>query len=342
MDLCLKLICPDSRFARLVGLPASGSLPAHTHFRWTDVLNGREWATVVWFGIFVAWAVSRNDMRGNIGTLVRVALSRQISLWSALMLLYLAGVVFLASKLGLWEARLLGATLAWVLVSALLGFFRVLRVPDNPHYFRTAVRSSLRVAVIVDVYVNLFVLSFVVELFLIPFLGLMGGLVAVSEVSPELEGKEYDQTRSCLKGFVSFLGLAFVTYATIHAISEISGRNGLSHLGKSLILPLWLNLALMPFTYLLAVYLVYETAFVKLGFPGNATSASKRRAKLALLLSAGLRPYVLGDFALSWAFKLNEASTLTEARRMVEALRAERARALAAAESATPSTDAGS
>ena len=87
---------------------------------------------------------------------------------------------------------------------------------------------------------------------------------------------------------------------------------------------MWLNLALIPFSYLLAIYLVYQSAFVALKFPGGATKDSVRRAKLALLVAVGPRPYVR-KFGPPWPYRLNKASTLAEARQVAADLRAERA-----------------
>ncbi len=276
---CRTLTCPGpfSLFLR-----RTSQAPAQEHFRWTEALNSREWATVIWAVIAVLWMLTHTEIRASLFNVVRTAFGRTIVVPASVMLAYIAAVVFAASRIGLWEVRLVGATLAWIVASALLGFFKVIRIPDERHYFRAALRRSFEIAVLVDAYVNLFVLPFWAELILIPSVTLLGAMVAVAEVSPELAGEEYDTTRSCLKSLMGVLGIALLLYATIHVASDLSGPSGLSHLGKSLILPLWLNLALIPFMFLLAIRVVYETAFVMLGFPGNATKASVRRAKLAL------------------------------------------------------------
>lgn len=327
---CRSLTCPGlfSLFQR-----GAGHVAMHEHFRWTEALNSREWATLIWAVTAVVWMLTRTDMRTSMLSVVRVAFGRTIVLPASVMLAYIAAVVFAASRIGLWEVRLIGATLAWVIASALLGFFKVLRIPEERHYFRAALRRSLKIAVLVDAYVNLFVLPFWAELILLPSITLLAALIAVADASPELSGKEYDTTRSCLKSLMGVLGIALLLYTTIHVVSDLSGPSGLGRLGKSLVLPFWLNLALVPFMFLLAVRVVYETAFVMLGFPGNATKASVWQAKLALMLSVGARPYVLGAFGAPWPYRLNQAETLAKARKVAKDLRAERARATSAADS---------
>jgi len=51
---------------------------------------------------------------------------------------------------------------------------------------------------------------------------------------------------------------------------------------------------------------------------------AQRRAKRALLLSVGFRPYVLGEFQAPWPYRLNAAPTLADARRVASELRAAR------------------
>ncbi|MGA9284118.1 MAG: hypothetical protein WBV85_01630 [Solirubrobacteraceae bacterium] len=320
---CRTLTCPGPF---LLFQRGASQAVMQEHFRWTEALNPREWATVIWVVIAVLWMLTRTDIRASLLNVVRTAFGRTIVVPASVMLAYIAAVVFAASRIGLWEVRLVGATLAWIVASALLGFFKVIRIPDERHYFRAALRRSFEIAVLVDAYVNIFVLPFWAELILIPSVTLLGAMVAVAEVSPELAGKEYDTTRSCLKSLMGVLGIALLLYATIHVAADLSGSSGLSHLGKSLILPLWLNLALIPFMFLLAIRVVYETAFVMLGFTGNATKASVLRAKLALILSVGARPRILGAFAAPWPYRLNQAETLTDARRVAKELRAERER----------------
>ena len=321
--LCRTLTCPGSPFALFQGGGPSPALQEHLY--WIEALNGREWASIIWVAIAVAWMLSRSDMRPWVFRVIRAPLGKTTVRSGLLMLAWIAAAVFAGSRVDLWEPRLIGATLAWIVASAFAGFFKVLEIPNDRHYFRTAARRAVRITILVDAYVNLYVFPFAIELVLLPLLTLLAMLIAVAEVSDDLKGAEYDTTRGCLKSLLGIIGLGLIIFATIHTIGEISSADGLSHFGKSLILPVWLNLALIPFSYLLAIYLVYQSAFVDLRFPGNATKRSVRRAKRALLVTVGPRPYVLGKFGPPWPYRLNEASTLAEARQVAADLRAERA-----------------
>lgn len=309
--------CPNTLQRLLAETPASPSPPSS--FRWTDALNGREWATVIWASIILAFMLSRADMRGNLWTIARIPFSRVVFPRAALELLYIGAVVLVASRIGAWHLRLIGQTLAWLVASAAVGFFRVTAIPTDPHYFRTAARRSLAITILIDVYVNLFVFPFPVELFLLPLLALLGMLQAVADLK-----EEFEDVRGCFNAMVGVAGLGLFVFATVHVIKGLSLPN-LGHLGESLILPLWLNMALVPFSYLLALQLAYGEAFGGISRAPNASRAAGLRARAALVWGVGARVYSLGQFSEPWPKRLNGATTAGEAREIVASLRAERA-----------------
>jgi len=291
--------------------------PARAPFHWTEALNGREWATVVWAAVALVVMLARGDTRPSVVSVFRVALHRAILTPVLLLLVYVAAVVFVATRVSLWNERLIGATLAWIAASALVGFFKINEVPDERHPLRAAFRRALAITVLVDAYVNFAVFPFAIELVAIPFLFVLGGVMVVAEMKDEFE-----IIRGPLKGFAGILGLGVFAHATVAVIGDLS--HDPAQLGKSLVLPLWLNLAFIPFRYVVATFAVYQTTFLFLSFAPNATKGSLRRAKRALLLSVGFRPYVLGEFQAPWPYRLNAAPTLADARRVASELRAAR------------------
>src|ERR1700684_161043 len=177
-ELCHKLTCPGPFLLFQHG--GTGPTP-QDHFHWTEALNAREWATVIWAVIAIVWMMTRKELRGSLLNVIRVVLSKTLVVPASVMLAYIVAVVFAASRIGLWESRLIGATLAWIVASALLGFFKVVEISKRRHYFRSALRRAVEIAALVDAYVNLFVLPFWAEMILVPFLTFLAMLIAVRE-----------------------------------------------------------------------------------------------------------------------------------------------------------------
>jgi hypothetical protein len=309
--------CPNALERLIEGTP-NGAVTTSA-FHWTEALNGREWATVVWATIALAWVLSRGDTRGYIVTIVRVPFSKVVFPRAALMLAYIGSVIFAASRIGLWEVRLTGVTLAWIAASAAAGFFKVLEIPNSQRYFHTAFARAVAITILIDAYVNVFVFPFWIEVWLLPAIALVYMLKAVGEAKDEFES-----TRGCFNAIAGFIGIGLLTFATIHLIGELSIPN-LPRLGKSLILPMWLNVALIPFSYLVALQLVYQGVFVDVRSASNASRTSIRRAKLAVLIGVGPRAYLLGNFGPPWPERLNSARTLDDARHVVGRLCRQRA-----------------
>ncbi len=270
------------------------------------------------------------DLRKSMVTIVASWRSPILFVPVSFMLAYVAGVVFGASQIDLWNTHMIGATIAWTITVALVGFFRVNRVSEVRGFTRKEARRALELAAVLDAYLNLFVLPFVAEMFVVPFLVCVGLLLGAAEYLPQLQGKEYDPTRSCLRSFVSLLGLAALVYATVRVIEEVAAEK-LGELGRGLILPLWLNLALIPCVLVIGLWAAYHDAFIRLGIGADPSATALRRAKLALIREVGLHVYALGHFGAPWPYRFAQATSLAEARAVARALVAERA--------AGPSTD---
>jgi hypothetical protein len=169
--------------------------------------------------------------------------------------------------------------------------------------------------VLVEAYVNLFTFPFIAELFFVPFVAFLAALIMTAEIMPQLKGKEYDKTRDVLGGTRKLIAYALFAYVTINVVFALSN---IDSLGERLLLPIWLNVALIPFMFLFSVRLIYSAVFTMCDSPEGVTKESARRAKLALLLSVGARPYILNKFGPPWPQRLNQAETLAEARNIAK------------------------
>ncbi len=77
--------------------------------------NNREWAILIWLGIFLIWALSRKDIRSILGNVLREVGSPQILVPLGGMLGYVALEVWLGYKATLWRSYLTKDTIAWLI-----------------------------------------------------------------------------------------------------------------------------------------------------------------------------------------------------------------------------------
>jgi hypothetical protein len=284
-----------------------------------SVLNSREWATAIWLALGIVACLTRRDLRSGFRDVLVVLLKPKLALPVLAMVAYIAIVVSGAAHLQLWESDLTGGTLVWFFGSALALFFNSTEAPRDPHYMRAALARAARVTVLVEAFVNFYVLPLGVELLLVPAITVLAATAAVAEIKPELE-----QARVPLNFILRVLGLGLLLNVTVRLASSLSGPS-LTHLLRALALPMWLSVALLPFTYMVGLLATYELAFLRLRFAEPATPQALRRAKLALVLGAHGRAHDLAGLGPPWTKRLVSAPSPVDARHVVAELRAERA-----------------
>jgi hypothetical protein len=282
------------------------------------VLNNREWATLIWLSVLLAFALTNADVRAAFGNFFRTLAAPILLKSLLLMAAYVAAAVYAAYPLGAWDLDLMGATAVWFLTSAVGVWNTITNVACDAQYLRKAVKRAVAVTILFEALVNLYVFPLGVELVLVPFLTIVAAMSALVGLEPEFE-----ILRRPLGAILSMGGLVIVIFAVVEAITDLSNGQA-SHLLKAVALPVWLGLALLPFIYGFGLYVVYQTAFVRLAMAFNATPAAIRRARLALLLGVRAKPYYLGTFAEPWPKRLNAAVSHKDARRVVAELCADR------------------
>jgi hypothetical protein len=255
-------------------------------------LNNREIAVLVWLGAGFAWAMSTPDVRGSLWQLVKVVFSSGVLL--ATILAYAAwtvGLVHLAARAGLWESELTSDTVVWALASFAL-LFNSERILEDKNFLRQKVALALRATILIEVFVNLVVFPLPVELVLVPFVTLLAMLSAFSGTKPE-----YAQVGKLVDSLLGWIGIALLAFVAISLVVDPSRLDGTT--GLRFLLPVWLSLGLLPYSYLVALYAGYERAFKWINF-NSVERTTRRAAKWALVRQCRLSARRLGEFRGSW------------------------------------------
>lgn len=129
----------------------------------------------------------------------------------------------------------------------------------------------------IEFIVNFYTFSLVKELLLVPIVIFLALLQGVSQ-----SDKRFIQVSKFLENIFAFIGLgliAFVVYMTFKNYQEIFIIDNLF----SFLLPPLLTILLIPFLYLLAIYINYEDLFVRVNFMTNDRKKNKLLKKEILL-----------------------------------------------------------
>jgi hypothetical protein len=278
------------------------------------VLNNREWAGVIWlvaFGLLLLW---KHQLGKILGDFLRAIADPTILLTLLGVVAYTAGLAYIGSAIGLWNAAMVKDTVIWFFAVAMS---LLLHLSDSatPGYFRTAATRSVKIGAFLAFFLNLFVFNIWIELLLVPLLFVVLAIPIVGRGQPQ-----YASAVGLANRTSAFIGLAvagYVAWKLVTSWQDVASRDTL----LSLALPIWMTLGFLPFIYVYSLWANYRTAFMRIDFASN-DRRSRRRAKLALIVTLGLRTSAAGSFRWPWIQPLAESPTWRDARKNAKDYRA--------------------
>jgi hypothetical protein len=274
-------------------------------------VNNREKATLVWIGVVLVWGlVALPDFRRALVAVVTDLVAPRLAVPLLAMLAYIVGLVYVASRLGLWTSELLSDTMAWTLVAGMGLFGASTSVFERGSSLRRVLLGALGVTALVEVFANLYVLPLIVELILVPVVALAVAISVLSERDDDLAW-----ARTLGNGVVTVVGFAFVLTVAIRLAGDWDGFVH-GHGWQRFALPVWLAIGAMPMVAFLGLYSAYDTV---LSMVRCATNDRKRRlrAHFALVTGLHLRARDVADFNGMWCKRLTAASSVREAKRVI-------------------------
>ena len=116
-------------------------------------------------------------------------------------------------------------------------------------------------------------------------------------------------------GLFSLVGLSWFIYTVIH-VQSIWHQLDVHLVAQKLFLPMWLTLGLLPFIYVLSVYVAYQRPH---GIIKSQTQVFRVRCRaiVAIILTLGLKVRDVTRLQHFWIKKLVDAKTLAAARSAV-------------------------
>jgi hypothetical protein len=223
-----------------------------------NILSNREKALLVWILIVLIAMMLGKEIRKSIFGVFKALFVKQILAILGLFGLYVFASVSLLKLLGFWDASLLKDTILWAF-GAFVIMFKVDKAKDRNH-FTDLIKDSIKWAVIFEFLVAFYTFSFRTELILIPVLVFTGMLQATASFDPK-----HKQVEEILKKFVSFIGIIIIGYVIFKTYNQYKDLLSIAQL-KTFLLPIVLTILFLPFVYGLAIYMVYESIFIRLLF----------------------------------------------------------------------------
>jgi hypothetical protein len=239
-------------------------------------LNNREKAIVIWGLAFLVWMVSKRNVRHSLAAVLRAGSRRPILIVYTSCILYVSAITTFWWKVGFWNVSLAKDTVLWLLGTA---FALVMSsASENAERdMKGLLVRSLKLGTMLQFMVHLYTFPLIVEIVLVPFLVLMSGIVALTEVR-----REYASAGKMAQYVLGTAGAVIIAWIVFRVINDYQSLIN-PGTARAYALPLLLALPFLPFVYALTVYAAYDSLFSRLDFLLRDNKQLARFAKRQIL-----------------------------------------------------------
>jgi len=279
-----------------------------------DLFNTRETATIIWLLISLGLAISQKKIRKSLFELGKAFLHKKILCVVIAAIMYTCLIVFIFSKIGIWQTSLIKDTTFWFIGTAFALLLNVNNATQD-NFFKKILKDNLKLILVLEFIVNFYTFNLLIELILIPFLFLIIVMSAYAE-----RKKEYIQVKKIFDFILSAFGIFLITYALSRTIIDYQ-RIASSENLRGFILPPLLTFAYIPFLYLFALTMEYENLFMRIDIFIKDNKALTKFAKRKIIHLCHINLRKLNSFSRKSTQELIKISSEEDVEKLIKRFR---------------------
>jgi hypothetical protein len=223
-----------------------------------DALNNREIATAIWLTVIFVWALSISGVRHSIRDLLKAFFNKKIVIPLLAMLLYIFLMVLAFKKIGFWDVSATKDTILWTLGSAFATYFSLNKIAQDSVYFKSVILDNIKFVLMLEFVVNLYSFSLPAELIVMPIVSFIVMANVLAESKPE-----YKQVNKLFNFMLGIFGLYLLAFTFQEIVLDFQNFATLKNL-RDFFLPPLFSIFLLPFVYVMALFMQYEMFFVRI------------------------------------------------------------------------------
>lgn len=249
-------------------------------------LNNREISVIILFIILLFFVAlkNKNSFFKSIGDLFKSFWNVKILSPILLLAVYSFIIVMIINELFDISGISVKNLIVWFIFTAVVLMFGLTNISKNKNFFKNIVLKNLIVLAFIEYVFNLYSFSLIVELFLQFGIALFSVLALVAGME-----EKHKKIRKFFNVLLSLL--VFVVFIkSIQGIVNDFGGQLIRDFLLNFILPVVLNIFIVPFLYLMAVLMQYELLFIKLPYALNNDKNTKIKfsLKVKIFFKCGL------------------------------------------------------
>lgn len=273
--------------------------------------NTREIAVICWLFVFILWAFFQENIRKSFFGVLKSLF--QIKILSVIIaaIIYTGFTVLLLSKIGIWEWTLLKDTVYWFIAVAFVLLINANKANQEKGFFITILNDNLKIILVLEFILTLYTFNLIAEIILVPIFVFISAMSTVSELK-----KDYLPVKNLFDFILSIIGIFFIVFAIVKVFGDFQHIMTSQNL-KTLILPPLLTVAFIPFIYLFALIMAYETLFVRISIFNKNDPDLIKFTKHKIILACHLNLLRLNRFAKESSQDLMRVKTREDVINMV-------------------------
>lgn len=224
-----------------------------------NLFSNREIAAFIWLLIILIFICRTKEVRNSIFGFVKLFFDRKLFFAFSTFLIYTLCLVFILWYIEFWDVYLLKDTVYWIVFSGIILFVNVNKI-ESVHSLSKLIKDNIKAIAIWEFFFNFYTFSLIVELVLIPVISFFSIMVVFAEDSSKREENHKKVVALCWT-VLGVIGFCMIVYVVCHAITEYEFLFSVSNI-KSFILPMLLVILALPYFYILALYMNYESYII--------------------------------------------------------------------------------
>ena len=220
----------------------------------TNTFNNREIALIIYLIIFLIWTLFQQKIRKSLCVLFKTLTNKWILISYVLLILY--GFTYI----NLWDFSLFKDSIYWTFGVGFIIMMNSDKAIKNDYYFKNMLINNLKLILILEFLVNLYVFNLIAELILMPIVIFMTMIQSYSEVY-----NEYSKVKKLMNNIFTFLGIGYFIFAIYKIVIDFKEFASTDNL-RAFLFPIVMTIIFIPFAYLYALLMHYQSFFVRLKF----------------------------------------------------------------------------
>lgn len=251
-----------------------------------DIFSTRELATAFWTGIILVAVgmaiVTNKKARKSFIEVLKCFFGRKIRMLWEIYFLYIGIIIFLFSRLPIWESIYLKDIIIWTLFSGLTICINAVAGEADEKYILKVLKDNIRFTMVTELLLSTFTFSFWVELIIIPITTVIVLFDTVAEHKSDAIA-----VHKLLQDVMAFAGLCVILQTVRVGILEYRELNVINTL-VSFFIPIVYLLLVTPLEYAFELYSKYEMLFIQMHFKEPSDKMVQRKRHLKVIKVCGL------------------------------------------------------